>query len=315
MQDNNIYKTKAKLKAYNDSIRVIEEYNNLQKNYQRYQRSLPRAKQEYISSKVSLEEATNALKIKKQSDKKRSKKERTKINIELDKTISRELNRHRKTKERFENNKKMLYELNRSLESLKIDYQNAINIKNKLEASIPGVKSFKNLQLYVKQLYFAEAVCVGVTAFAASPLIGTIKGKEKHPKSIGEYINCQIKEEFYDLITKFIDRALEQNLFTKESKVYERAGCPRQQYSKMKNEVDYKPTKHIVLSYALALKLNHDETLSLLEAAGFTLSNAIKYDLIINYCIINEIFDFDTINTFLIEYGYEKNNELFNAVA
>ena len=323
MQDNNIYKTKEKLKAYNDSIRVIEEYNNLQKNYQRYQRSLPRAKQEYISSKVSLEEATNALKIKKQSDKKRSKKERTKINIELDKTISRELNRHRKTKERFENNKKMLYELNRSLESLKIDYQNAINIKNKLEASIPGVKSFKNLQLYVKQLYFTEAVNykvvqnykIAAAAFDASPLIGTIKGKEKHPKSIGEYINCQIKEEFYDLITKFIDRALEQNLFTKESKVYERAGCPRQQYSKMKNEVDYKPTKHIVLSYALALKLNHDETLSLLEAAGFTLSNAIKYDLIINYCIINEIFDFDTINTFLIEYGYEKNNELFNAVA
>lgn len=323
MQDNNIYKTKEKLKAYNDSIRVIEEYNNLQNKYQRYQRSLPKAEQEWISSKVSLEEATNALKIKKQSDKKRSKKERTKINIELDKTISRELNRHRKTKERFENNKKMLYELNRSLESLKIDYQNAINIKNKLEASIPGVNSFKNLQLYVKQLHFTEAVNyevvqnygIGAAACVASPLIGTIKGKEKHPKSIGEYINCQIKEEFYDLITKFIDRALEQNLFTKESKVYERAGCPRQQYSKMKNEVDYKPTKHIVLSYALALKLNHDETLSLLEAAGFTLSNAIKYDLIINYCIINEIFDFDTINTFLIEYGYEKNNELFNAVA
>ena len=315
MQDNNISKTKGQLKAYNDAIRIINDYTNLQVDYQRYQSSLPKAEQEYISSKVSLEEATNALKKKKQSDKKRSKKERTKINIELDKTISRELNRHRKTKERFENNKKMLYELNRSLESLKIDYQNAINIKNKLEASIPGVKSFKNLQLYVKQLYFAEAVYVGAAAFAASPLIGTIKGKEKHPKSIGEYINCQIKEEFYDLITKFIDRALEQNLFTKESKVYERAGCLRQQYSKMKNEVDYKPTKHIVLSYALALKLNHDETLSLLEAAGFTLSNAIKYDLIINYCIINEIFDFDTINTFLIEYGYEKNNELFNAVA
>lgn len=336
MQDNNIYKTKEKLKAYNDSIRVIEEYNNLQNKYQRYQRSLPKAEQEWISSKASLEETTNALKIKKQHYIKRNKKERIKLNIELDRTITRELNRYRKTKEHYEHNKKMLHELNRSLESLKNDYQTAINIKNKLEASIPGFKRFKSLQLYIKQLYFTEAVNykvvksyeigseafdaspligIGAAACAASPLIGTIKGKEKHPKSIGEYINCQIKEEFYDLITKFIDRALEQNLFTKESKVYERAGCPRQQYSKMKNEVDYKPTKHIVLSYALALRLNHDETLSLLEAAGFTLSNAIKYDLIINYCIINEIFDFDTINTFLIEYGYEKNNELFNAVA
>lgn len=307
MQDNNIYKTKEKLKAYNDSIRVIEEYNNLQNKYQRYQRSLPKAEQEWISSKASLEETTNALKIKKQHYKKRNKKERIKLNIELDRTITRDLNRHRKTKERYEQNKKMLYELNRSLESLKIDYQNAINIKNMLEASIPGIKRFKSLQYYIKELYFEER--------KVSYLIGSLKSQAKQPKSIGDYINRQIKEEFYDLIIKFINRALEQNLFTKESKIYERAGCPRQQYSKMKNEVDYKPTKHIVLSYALALKLNHDETLSLLEAAGFTLSNAIKYDLIINYCIINEIFDFDTINTFLIEYGYEKNNELFNAVA
>ena len=111
MQDNNISKTKGQLKAYNDAIRIINDYTNLQVDYQRYQSSLPKAEQEYISSKVSLEEATNALKKKKQSDKKRSKKERTKINIELDKTISRELNRHRKTKERFENNKKMLYEV------------------------------------------------------------------------------------------------------------------------------------------------------------------------------------------------------------
>lgn len=308
MQDNNISKTKGQLKAYNDAIRIINDYTNLQVDYQRYQSSLPKAEQEYINSKASLEEKTNAINARKLScNKKRSKKERTKLNIELDKTITDELNRYRKIRERFENNKKKLYELNRNLESLKKDYQNAINIRNKLEESIPGIKSFKSLRYYIKELYFEER--------HVYYLMGSFNSPAKPPKSIGEYINRQIKEEFYDLITRFIDRALEQHLFAKESKIYERAGCPRQQYSKMKNEVDYKPTKHIVLSYALALKLNHDETLSLLEAAGFTLSNAIKYDLIINYCIINEIFDFDTINTFLIEYGYEKNNELFNAVA
>lgn len=64
MQDNNISKTKGQLKAYNDAIRIINDYTNLQVDYQRYQSSLPKAEQEYISSKVSLEEATNALKKK-----------------------------------------------------------------------------------------------------------------------------------------------------------------------------------------------------------------------------------------------------------
>lgn len=72
---------------------------------------------------------------------------------------------------------------------------------------------------------------------------------------------------------------------------YKRAGIDTKLFSKIVNTPDYKPSKNTAIQCCLGLQLNNDEANMLLEAAGYSLSPVDDFDLVIQYCIENKIYN------------------------
>ena len=90
--------------------------------------------------------------------------------------------------------------------------------------------------------------------------------------------------------------------------VYTKANINKQNFSKIKNDIYYQPSKGTALALAISLHLNLDETLDLIRRAGFTLSHTIKSDVIVEYFIKEKFYDVDEINIQLHDRGLAQLN-------
>ena len=62
------------------------------------------------------------------------------------------------------------------------------------------------------------------------------------------------------------------------------------------------PSKRTALALAISLELNLKETEDLLGRAGYALSHSQKFDVIVEYFILNRIYDLYLINETLFQY-------------
>ena len=108
----------------------------------------------------------------------------------------------------------------------------------------------------------------------------------------------QIDESFSNMLL----RKIWQKGMT-DSQCYNKAGITKQNFSKVKKP-NYHPKKETAIAYALALKLDLEETKELLYRAGYVLTHSSKFDIIIEYCIENKIFEIQKVNEIL--YSFEQ---------
>ena len=87
--------------------------------------------------------------------------------------------------------------------------------------------------------------------------------------------------------------------------VYKKACIDKKFFSKIISNKDYVPKKHTVMALGLALELPLEEYESFLASAGYAFMPSSKFDLIIKYCVMNQIYNLINVDVILDDHGEE----------
>lgn len=136
--------------------------------------------------------------------------------------------------------------------------------------------------------------------YSATPYMSRCKVAD--PEPVKNEINSFLSNRFEDgAVAKQLNLYMHERDIT-TAMIYERCYIDRKLISKITNRTNYHPSKNTMLALCIGLRLNKDEAEDFLALAGYSFSSTSKFDLIIEYMLINYIFDLRFINEMLEKY-------------
>ena len=102
---------------------------------------------------------------------------------------------------------------------------------------------------------------------------------------------------FSETLLKLIDRSGK-----KDAEIYKKANIDRKLFSKIRSNPAYKPSKATALAFAMALELSLDETRDFIGRAGYALSHSSKFDIIVEYFILQKNYNVMELNETLFAF-------------
>lgn len=148
-----------------------------------------------------------------------------------------------------------------------------------------GTESMYGSRLETRRI--REQECADMSVGAAIPM---------DSDDWGQLIN-DLDAGFSETLLQLIDRTGK-----KDSEIYKKANVDRKLFSKIRNNMDYRPSKTTALAFVFALELDVDETKDFISRAGFALSHSSKFDVIVEYFLVNRNYNVFELNEVLFAF-------------